>query len=199
MSVAGVDTATKLTATTAANILSSGYLFVGRYYSNAGNDKRMLPSEAAIIGNAGLKRFTVYQNLHNEYSKFSAAIASGEASDALQQASADGQPTGTCIYFAVDFDASLSQINANISAHFNVLKNAVTMAGYSLGVYGSSLVCKTLKNASIVSKTWLAGSSGWGFNTTWSSWDIKQYQETTVAGVNVDINVANSLTGFGGW
>ena len=199
MSVAGVDTLTTLTATTAANILNSGYLFVGRYYSLAGNNKRMLPTEASIIGNAGLKRLVVYQNLHNAYSKFSSSIAAGDAADALQQAGNDGQPSGTCIYFAVDYNATLTEINSNIKSHFNVLKTMVTAAGYTLGVYGSSLVCQTLKNASIVSKTWLAAATSWGYGTTWNSWNVRQYQTTTVAGVSVDINVADSLTGFGGW
>lgn len=77
----GVDSANNLSGI-AQQLKNNGYQFVVRYYSLAGNAKRMTAAEAAALGNAGLKRVVVYQNLHNAYSKFSASIASGDAADA---------------------------------------------------------------------------------------------------------------------
>lgn len=193
----GVDTVSNVT-----NLVGSlkvhEYFFVARYYSLAGNSKRTSAAEMAAIGNAGLKRISVYQNLHNAYSKFSASIAQGDASDAISQAKACGQMSGA-IYFAVDYDASASEIDGNIKAHFQILKNMLRAAGYSLGVYGSSLTCKKLKEAGIVDYTWLAMSTGWGHGTTWSSWNIHQTVPVSLGGIDFDKNEVNSLDGIGAW
>ena len=179
--VKGVDTVSNVT-NILTQIKKQGYSYVIRYYSINGNSKRMGASEAAAIANAGLKRVSVYQNLHNSYSKFSTAIAAGDATDAIAQAKSVGHSSGT-IYFAVDYDASASEIEGNIKAHFNELKTMLSAAGYSLGVYGSSLVCKKLKEAGIVSKTWLSMSTGWGYNTNFNDWNMHQTIEVTFGGI----------------
>ena len=179
--VKGVDTVSNVT-NILTQIKNQGYSYVIRYYSLDGNAKRMGATEAAAIANAGLKRVSVYQNLHNTYSKFSATIAAGDATDAIAQAKSVGHSSGT-IYFAVDYDASASEIEGNIKAHFNELKTMLSAAGYSLGVYGSSLVCKKLKEAGIVSKTWLSMSTGWGYNTNFNDWNMHQTIEVTFGGI----------------
>lgn len=98
------------------------------------------------------------QNIHNTYEKFSESIAQGDASDAISQAKAYGQPTGSTIYFSVDYDASASEIDGNIKSYFQKLKSILSLAGYTPGVYGSSLTCKKLKKAGIVDYTWLSMS-----------------------------------------
>ena len=195
--VKGVDTVSNVT-NILTQIKKQGYSYVIRYYSINGNSKRMGASEAAAIANAGLKRVSVYQNLHNSYSKFSAAIAAGDATDAIAQAKSVGHSSGT-IYFAVDYDASASEIEGNIKAHFNKLKTMLSAAGYSLGVYGSSLVCKKLKEAGIVSKTWLSMSTGWGYNTNFNDWNMHQTIEVTFGGIVFDENEAASIYDIGAW
>lgn len=195
--VKGVDTVSNVT-NILTQIKKQGYSYVIRYYSINGNSKRMGASEAAAIANAGLKRVSVYQNLHNSYSKFSAAIAAGDATDAIAQAKSVGHSSGT-IYFAVDYDASASEIEGNIKAHFNELKTMLSAAGYSLGVYGSSLVCKKLKEAGIVSKTWLSMSTGWGYNTNFNDWNMHQTIEVTFGGIVFDENEAASIYDIGAW
>lgn len=195
--VKGVDTVSNVT-NILTQIKNKGYSYVIRYYSINGNSKRMGAAEAAEIANAGLKRVSVYQNLHNSYSKFSAAIAAGDATDAIAQAKSVGHSSGT-IYFAVDYDASASEIEGNIKAHFNELKTMLSAAGYSLGVYGSSLVCKKLKEAGIVSKTWLSMSTGWGYNTNFNDWNMHQTIEVTFGGIVFDENEAASIYDIGAW
>ena len=197
MSVKGLDTYSNV-SNCLTNIKNQGYSFVARYYSKSGNSKRMTAAEAAAIGSAGLKRVVVYQNIHQSYDKFSASIASIEAGDAIGQAQANGQPSSV-IYFAVDYDATSSEIDGNITEHFRVLKNMLSQAGYSTGVYGSSLVCKKLKEAGLVTKTWLAKSSGWGHGTSFSDWNIKQGAEVVISGITFDSNTASSLSNIGGW
>lgn len=179
-------------------IKNNGYSFVARYYSDVANSKRVTAAEIAAISGAGLKRVVIYQNKHNSYEKFSSTIADHDAADAISQAKAVGQ-NGGAIYFAVDFDASASQVNGNIKSYFQTLKTPIARAGYTLGVYGSSLTCKTLKEAGIVTYTWLAMSSGWGYGTTWSNWNIHQTGEITIGGVKCDKDEANAITGIGAW
>ena len=196
--VTGLDTNNDVTSIV-NTIKNKGYSFVIRYYSKSGNAKRTSPSELAAISKAGLKRIVVYQNLHNAYSKFSSTIALSDASDAINQAKSSGQTSSGAIYFAVDFDATAAQIYGNIKSHFETLKKSVSEAGYSLGVYGSSLVCKKLKDAGIVSYTWLSMSTGWGSNTTFNDWNIHQTKEVSFSNITFDENEASAVTGIGAW
>ncbi len=196
--VKGVDTVSNVSSI--VNVLQGNtYKFVCRYYSVQGNSKRITTAESAAIGNASLKRIMVYQNRHDSYDKFSKAIASQDANDAISQARALGQPLSSTIYFAVDYDASLTQINNQIKNHFTELKSCISSAGYQLGVYGSSLVCKTLKEAGIVNKTWLSMSPSWGGGTVFSDWDIHQTGTVTLEGISFDENVANDINSIGAW
>lgn len=143
MAIKGVDTATVLNADVLAKIKKQGYSFVGRYYSK--NDwKVMKTAESDLIASAGLKRVMVYENAHNNINCFTKSLASQDAGDAITQAKRVGQPSSP-IYFAVDYDASAADVNGGITEYFKTVKTLLASAGYSLGAYGSSLVCKTLK------------------------------------------------------
>jgi len=155
-------------------------------------------AEVSTLRSAGLKVVPVYQNSHNSYDKFSANIARTNASEAINQAKSLGQPSGT-IYFAVDYDASASEIDGNITAHFRVLKEMLYQAGYGVGVYGSGLVCRKLKENLNVSRTWLSMSSGWRESQTYDEWDIKQTKGKTIGSIQVDENEADSIYDLGGW
>lgn len=193
----GLDTVSNVSSIV-NSIRSQGYSFVIRYYSLSANAKRTSPAEIAAIGNAGLKRVVVYQNLRNAYSKFSESIAANDAADAIAQARNVGQPSSV-IYFAVDYDASSSEIEANIKAHFRKLSTLLPQAGYSVGVYGSRLVCKRLKDANLVSATWVATPNDWGVGTVFNNWNIHQLGGVSIGSVQFDMNEASSLSVIGGW
>lgn len=193
----GVDTVSNVT-NVVNEIKNQGYSFVIRYYSNSANSKRTSAAEIAAIGNAGLKRVVVYQNIHNTYQKFTKEIAQSDAADAINQAKSVGQPSST-IYFAVDYDASASEIDGNIKVYFQTLQSTLEKAAYGVGVYGSSLTCKKLKEAGIVGRTWLSMSTGWGFGTQWTDWNIRQTGPVTVAGISCDKDEADSVYEIGGW
>lgn len=194
----GVDSYSNVT-NVLPSLKESGYSFVIRYYTSISTSgKKTSASEIAAIGNAGLKRVAVFQNSHTQYSHFSESIAANDASAAISQAKSVGQSSGI-IYFAVDFDASTSQINGNIKAHFSKLGTLLSQAGYSVGVYGSSLTCKLLKDSNLVNATWLAMPSDWGFGTVFSDWNIHQTKEITIGSSAFDENEANSLAGIGAW
>jgi Domain of unknown function (DUF1906) len=93
-----------------------------------------------------------------------------------------GQPAGTPIYFAVDYDASQADVSGVISQYFRGIADAFNTIGsnnpaYSVGVYGSGLVCSSLLNAGFVRFTWLSQSTGFRGSKTFKAFNIKQLAE----------------------
>ncbi|MBR1390482.1 MAG: DUF1906 domain-containing protein [Lachnospiraceae bacterium] len=196
--ISGVDAYSSL-ANIASTLYSQGYRFAARYYCSNGSAKLMSTSESATLASAGHKRVVVFQNTNNSYSYFSSAQGQADASYAVSLATARGQTSGSAIYFAVDFDATEAQINANIMLYFSAVSSVITAAGYYVGVYGSGMTCRKIRNAGYASYSWLAMPTGWAEYSTYTSWNIKQTCSTTISGVSVDIDSANSVNSIGGW
>jgi len=132
--VTGVDAFSALSGI-ASTLYSYGYRFAARYYCSNGSSKLLSLSENAALENAGLKRVVVFQNTNNNYSYFSSSQGTLDASYAVSLANARGQASGSAIYFAVDYDASESEIDANIASYFSAVSSVITAAGYYVGVY----------------------------------------------------------------
>jgi hypothetical protein len=85
-----------------------------------------------------------------------------------------GQPPGTAIYFAVDYDASLSHLPA-ISGYFSAVRSQLDAAVYQVGIYAGGTVCQSIKeNQGLATFSWLAESTGWLGSHTYTTWDIRQ-------------------------
>ena len=195
--IKGLDTVSNVSAI-ATTLKSQGYDFVIRYYSDSANSKRMTTAESQAIKSDGLKRVVVYQNRHNCYADFTEEKAASNVSDAIGQAKSMGQPSSV-IYFAVDYDASESEIDANITTYFRIVQERLSLAGYGVGVYGSSLVCKKLKENLSIGHTWLAMSTGWGYGTTFNDWNIHQTRAVSINNIDFDENEATNIYRLGAW
>lgn len=144
----GFDCSTPLTAQTAAAFVKDGYSFVARYLVPSGY-KALTKSEADRISQAGLEIVSVFETTANRaLGGRSAGLADGAT--AVQVAHQLGQPAGSCIYFAVDFDATSAQM-ATIVAY---IKRQVKRLGYTTGVYGSYAVMEAVKKAGACSRFW---------------------------------------------
>jgi len=163
--ISGMDAAVDCSAF-ASCIASEGMKFVVRYYS-ASAKKRIARPEAVALASAGLELAVVYQDSNNELKFFSDQTGRKHATTALQQAQEIEQPAGSAIYFAVDFDASAEQVRGAILDYFREVSRLLAAAStrYAVGVYGSGLTCRLIRDAGLATFTWLCGSSG--------------YQETT--------------------
>jgi len=143
---------------------NNGIVAIGRYYTRNRNNRKILtPDEARTLSAAGIKIWPVYQNRHRLRADFSAAKGKQEADDALDYAmNVIGQPAGSAIYFAADFDVTRRELDSAVRPHFKAIKAAFAAAGnpYRIGVYGSGLVCKSLLGDGLVELTWLSQSSG---------------------------------------
>jgi hypothetical protein len=188
--LSGVDSSSACTSSDIACLQSSGITFVGRYYSRTTHieGKKLTASEAQLISDAGLQLVTVYEDGPTSYSYFSASRGSDDAAGALAQAAAIGQPTGSAIYFTVDYDAADDEIANDITAYFQAI--AAALGDYHVGVYGSGAVCTAITNAGLASYAWLAQSTGWSGYSAFTTWAIKQGAEGSVCGLNSDTDQA---------
>lgn len=146
MSFQGIDCASTLTATVAANLKSQGILYVGRYLGNGW--QAMYAAEAAIIKNAGLKIISIYERNSTYKGYFTVAQGQTDAATAVACAKAVGQPAGSTIYFAVDYPAVDADYPA-ITAYFNAVKAHIG-SDYVVGAYGHYGVMEYLHSNNIV-------------------------------------------------
>jgi len=146
----------------AAGIVAAGMKFVGRYYSRFAS-KAMTRGEALALSQAGLQLVAVYQDAADDIQYFSAVEGQQCAARALSQAAAVGQPAGSAIYFAADFDPTPAQVNGPMMDHYRAVARTFSAAPtqYAVGIYGSGLACRTLRDAGLAAFTWLSGSSGY--------------------------------------
>jgi peptidoglycan hydrolase-like protein with peptidoglycan-binding domain len=145
----------------ASGIASAGMKFVARYYSKF-PQKIMTRQEALALSTAGLQMVAVYQDSSNAIQFFSTQLGNQCATRALQIAAGIGQPAGSAIYFATDFDPTSDQVTGPISDYFRAIAQvfAVAPTRYAVGVYGSGLTCRIIRDSSLATFTWLSQSTG---------------------------------------
>jgi Domain of unknown function (DUF1906) len=186
----GLDTTRDVTAQAGA-IKAANYDFVARYLSQS-HWKVISASEATAIAAAGLGLVLIYEDGSTASDYFSFGRGQADANRAAQQASLLSAPTGTVLYFAVDYDASQSDISGTITQYFNgvagALKSYAAANGtsYPAGVYGSGATCSAITSAGLAKYGWLAQSAGWTGHDTYSDWSIRQNMPAVVAGLSVD-------------
>lgn len=153
-------------------IKAAGVRFVGRYFSR--NPKKNLSAiEAQALSAAGINIVSVWEAAGDHIGAFSAQSGLSDGDDALDCAVSVGQPEGTCIYFAVDFDVGGGDVATHIIPYFAAVKSVLGDA-YKIGVYGSGLVCHALLARQQVSYAWLGGAMGWTGSRGFASWNIRQ-------------------------
>ncbi len=180
------DCATILDKSKATFLYSEGYRYIGRYLTNAasGIDKAMTRQEAEVILDAGLNFFPIYQTTGNTASYFSAAKGTEDAGKAIEAAFKLGLPEGTVIYFAVDYDATRSQITSNILPYFQKIAERMDKVFYKVGVYGAKGVCSAVFEKGYAEYSFVSSlSSGFYANAGFKmpeNWTFNQFSETTV-------------------
>ena len=175
----GIDCALDCTKR-AAWIKANGNEFLGRYYRNSVSKWTPLTAnEAKAISANGIVLVALWESNSAVAAHFSYTTGVDEGTSAYKQAMNTGQPAGTPIYFAVDFDCSNLQIAGGINDYFRGIAHGFDAIGsnnpaYAIGVYGSGDACGWLLAHQRVRYTWLAQSTKWGGYKTFSSWNIKQ-------------------------
>ncbi|MCD2179403.1 TIGR02594 family protein [Rhizobium sp. C1] len=157
----------------AAELKAAGVDTVIRYYNHQNSTK--LPqkciekAEYDAILQGGLSLAVVFEqragapnNDHDtaHIEDLSAQTGKRDAERALALAKQLGQPVGSAIYFAVDFDFTHHDEIASILDYFEVVSEALK-GTYRVGAYGSGMICKAVRDAGHADLIWLAAGSGW--------------------------------------
>lgn len=188
-----------LVAEKAAEIKAQGITAVGLYYFASSAFKVLLTrARAQKISAAGLYVFSVWENgFPTTGGYFTRGRGLFDGAKAAACALAAGQPSGTPIYFAVDYDASGDDLDG-ILAYFRALRPALGADGYVAGVYGSGMICRHLKDAGLAEKTWLSQSRGFeGYHDWVTHADVVQGPSQALLGMDVDTDTTNGSAG--GW
>lgn len=185
----GFDCATKLNVASARRLYNERYQFAARYLGNSW--KSFNKAEAAAIQNVGLKLISIFQKSANHASYFKRSNGVADAKLAMQWAKDVGQPKGSAIYFAVDFNAQSSHIKSILEYVDGVVD---TMKDYKVGLYGNYTVMQAVKGK--VDYYWQ--TYAWSSGKVADHIHMHQYHnDTIIAGVAIDKN--NVIKSPGHW
>lgn len=191
------DTAAIITADTAKTLRENGYKIVGRYLtgnvrtSSGLTSKALTSKELSTIFDAGLSVFPIYQDGGYESSYFVKDQGTRDAYSAASAARRLGFPSGTTIYFAVDFDAYDYEVTNKIIPYFQEIKSAFmkmqafsTAPKYEIGVYGPRNICIRTSEAGLTKYSFTANmSTGFSGNLGYpmpKNWAFDQFYEGTI-------------------
>jgi len=189
----GIDCATPLTPASAKALVNAGNRFAARYLvPPAYGWKRLTRKEAEAIADAGLQIVSVYETAAN---RPAGGALSGQADGlaAFREAQAIGQPLGSAIYYAVDFDAAPQDYDA-IEAYLRAA--ATQTSGYATGVYGSFDVVEEMAKRQACVHFWQ--TYAWSHGKKSAHANLHQHRNNVqIAGITVDLN--ESFGNEGGW
>src|SRR5712692_6652337 len=153
--------------------------FVARYYRDpASRWPTLSASEAAMLSAAGVNIVAVWEYHSQRADYFSYASGYADAVNAYRQARVIGQPAGSAIYFAVDFNAQEGDIRGPVDRYFRGVHTGFASVSptreYRVGVYGSGAVCDYLKRSRLAQYAWLSNSTAWSGYYSFTDWNIKQ-------------------------
>jgi hypothetical protein len=197
----GIDLATDA-GQVARSIKDNGIHFVARYYRKPDSRWPSLSAgEAKVISALGLNLVTVWESHSQHRDYFTYGRGYWDAVSAYRQAKAVGQPAGSAIYFAVDFDARGADL-VPVDQYFRGVTAGLAGSNggtseYKVGVYGSGAVCDSVKRARLANYTWLSNSTAWAGSSSFTAWNIRQGRPFAHLGFNHDSDEA--LDDYGGF
>lgn len=187
--IKGIDTATPVSASVAASLAADNYSFVCRYLVPTGG-KRLTKDEADTISDNGLQIISVFETTADRaLGGRAAGLADG--AKAAQTAQNVGQPKGSCIYAAVDFEATKAQM-PTVLAYIQAFSEATP--DYTTGVYGSYDVIEAAYDARVCSRFWQ--TRAWSRGKESAAANLYQYDcgptglGLSLHGIDVDLNYA---------
>jgi Domain of unknown function (DUF1906) len=174
-------------------LYSQGKRFAGRYLSYDTSGKNLSKAEADRLSTAGMGIVLIWEQA--KYDPLSGhALGRQHATHAQSMLAGVGAPRGPVIYFAVDFDATPTQL----SHVGDYLRGVAEVIGHGrTGVYGGIRTIAYCFDRHLVSYGWQTYAWSHG------AWDeraqLRQYHNgATLGGGTVDLDVA-ATTPFGAW
>ncbi|MBV7534265.1 DUF1906 domain-containing protein [Duganella sp. sic0402] len=155
-------------------IKQQGMDFAIRHYAHQAG-KSLSLAEARALTDAGIQIGALWETPDAHLSYFSRAqgCADGAAAYLMAQAVIT-QPSGSAVYFAVNFVPDADEIDGPVSRYFEGVNQAFHAASaserqYQVGVYGSAACCAAMMDKGLATVSWLAEQdSGAGDYTGYS-------------------------------
>lgn len=185
------DCSTVLNKQQAVDIKNAGYQVVGRYLTGTAKGKRKFITfeEIKNIESAGLRVFPIYQDGGYKAEYFQ-NLRQGivDAHTAITAAKRIGVPSGTTIYFAVDFDCYDYQMKSFIVPYFKklnlVFDSETNNKKYKVGIYAPRYICSYISKKGLAEYSFVADmSSGYSCNLGYpipKNWAFDQFFEFNV-------------------
>lgn len=195
-SAEGFDASTRLTQEMVNTVKSYGMHYAGRYLTGTVGSginrkpKNLTVPEARLLLNNGINIVPIYQDNNAELSDYSYSIGHADGNAGFDRAFKLGIPADTIIYFAVDVDTTLDQIEEYIIPYFEGINEALKNFGakwdyfytYRVGVYGPRNVCKILSDKGLASSNCYVSNMSSGFSANLGypqprDWAFDQFSE----------------------
>lgn len=186
-----------------AQLKAEGITDIIRYDDRfpSGNWKQIHSPEVHAIRDAGLRLGIVYEGAGSTLSTFSEDNGYLDASYSRKMAASRGQPDGSAVYFAVDFDPPATAVTQRIIPYFHGVARALEqdngLPKIVAGAYASGYVCRTLKTLQLIKYSWVTCSGGFTGTKEYLAeglQDLWQKQcDAKLLGLDIDYNVANRL------
>ena len=191
----GVDSSSIVTPSAAHCLTQLGFTFVARYYrSRKSKLNRLTREEALTISAAGLNIVAVFEYAGTKASYFTSEQAAMDVKDALDQIAEVQQPVGSAVYFAVDYNATMEDIEGPVTNYFTLINGALRPR-FLPGVYGSGATCAAMLAAGLADFAWLSQSVGFLGTPGFTSWSLKQGMPHQFCGLDTDPDDAHGLYG----
>jgi hypothetical protein len=175
--------------------------FVARYYRDpASRWPTLSAAEARMVSATGMRLVAVWESHSHRPDYFNYAAGYADAIAASGQAKGIGQPAGSAIYFAIDFNAQEADIRGAVDRYFRGVAAGLQTAArgvpeYRVGVYGSGAVCDYLKRARLAEYAWLSNSTAWSGYDSFADWNIRQGKQSPALSFSHDSNEARGEYG----
>lgn len=188
--VSGCDCATVITEENISVLVKNGYRFIGRYLTGR---YKLSQKEIAILSTSHIRIFPIFQRSGEGISAtnvgyFTISQAESDANDAIMAALQLGFPSGTIIYFAVDYDAYDIQVTKVLIPFFQKLSEVFrhkSFCGYKIGIYGPRNVCTRISQLGYAISSFVSDmSTGYSGNLGYampSNWTFDQIVTTVIS------------------
>lgn len=158
-----------------------------RYISRGMTSKVIRVPEARAFHVKNMALGIVYEGAGDNPSAFNVGTGLADANFAKTYLPTIGMPVNTMIWFAVDYDVGVFDVNDRIFPYFEGVKAALAGTPYRVGVYGSGAVGFRIVLRKLAEASWLACSYGWWGSRHADEWTLKQHLPTRdYAGIDSD-------------
>jgi LysM repeat protein len=188
----GVDCVTAIHQEVAEGLKAAGIEYVARYLGDTW--KSINKQEAVVLLENGIQIVSIWETNPTNARYFTMDKGFADGHDAASFAQSIGQPEGSAIYFAVDYDYEPSDVRAILNYFLAVRRGLGNK--FKVGVYGSYTVLEILHRSCAVDFYWQ--TSAWSGGNIAEFIDILQYGfNKKIAGIPVDYNQVS--TNAGSW